>query len=973
MSDPVRADLKAVRESFTPTFESERICGLLLERLSHFPAPRKTGILFSGAPGVGKSHLLRYVEARLAEPEPPVMVGPAGLPGAQPRKPLRSAFIAIPADAEPDPFRFVLRQLALQAEYAPDEHMPPDNSCEVIARNLADRSIGFVVVENVQAGPGSAQVEAGLFRTFVRALAARGILVVLVAGHGNAAPDDSDPMGDSCDRVLLKRSHLAEVISRTLTTKDAGQKQAVRNLLEQCRKSLPLLGSRSRLFVDLYPLHTYTFHALFRLRARLPAFSPLGFVRNAIEASRDNPADRMITQDVLFDHALPELREQMQFRPALDAYDALIDGVIPRLKSSVQPWTTALLKTIALRTLCSARAASVRSLANQLLIRDPADFLPSYALTTALLAELEQRGAALLEASGDKLDRSYRLPLYGESCLAERVRPEDLQLQFPLMLYDWIHSQIPSWNPELSPKYQRQSQSLFARIPEAEDSPGGVVYFKHMSDPLWSTEDLAALRESGAAWALLVLSPFDRQPDLMPAIRQLFGCWDRMIAWQPDIPTLLETDRLQRLAAAAGSFDPEERRARRRARTEAHRLMDSLYVERGFLIRASADNGTQRETITGSVSGALSRSLLAMVSHDRALPQGTRGTALNARTAIRWASLVSGMELEPGSGFTPAERSLLAWWDARIEVDGNALVAKLHALPESLLTTQLWDEIHFFESSLDLLKATFHRLKNREISLLDAMEHVANDFGNDEARVVRWRLTLENLAGLARWLPAFEHARDYILGAFPTQSDAIDGIRNSLLEIMSRPHGFITAAERARFDERFVGFKRQYADLYQSLHQEALGSIGSRVDTTALRNLELLSSLHRADRSWLERVRLIARWAQRNQCDLPVADILERYPRCYCNFVPAAKQHLNDPVFQINAIVQQGLEQHRAQLRNHSKTIIEGLKTAEVATQVARQIASILSHGPLIPLTPQSAEILNRVLKPRPPAHGSQS
>jgi hypothetical protein len=776
-------------------------------------------------------------------------------------------------------------------------------------------------------------------------------------------------MGDSCERVQLKRSHMAEVISRTLTVKDANQKRVVRSLLEQFRCSLPLLGSKSRLFVDLYPLHTYTFQALFRLRARLPGFSPLGFARNAIEASLDYPADRMITPDMLLDHVLPDIREQIRFRPALEAYDALMDGVIPHLRSTVQPKTSALLKAIALRTVCGTRAASVRSLANQLLVRDPSDFLPGYGLTTALLAGLEEKCGPLLEFSGEKLERSYRLPLYGGPAQSDSVHPrEDLQLKFPLMLYDWIHCQIPSWNPELSPKYQRQSQSLFVPIPDAEDSAGGVVCFKYVLDPLWSTEDLAALRESGAGWALLVLSPFDRQPGISAAIGQLLGCWDRVIAWQPDAPTPLETDRLQRLAAAAGSIDPEERRARRRARTEAHRVMESLYVERGALIRATADGGLQRETITGAVAPALSRVLLAIVSQDAAVrPRGTHATAVNERTAIRWASLLSGMELESGSGFGSAERSLLTWWDARIEVDGSALVAKLHSLPESLLTTQLRDEIRFFESSLDLLKTTFHRLKNREISLLDAMEHVANDFGNDESRAVRWRLTLENLAGLARWLPAFEHARDYILGAFPIQSAAIDGLRSSLLEIMSRPHGFITAAERARFDERFVGFKRQYADLYQSLHEEALGRIGSRVDTTALRNLELLSSVHGADRSWLDRVRLIARWAQRNQCDLPVPDILERYPRCYCNFVPAAKAHLNDPVFQINGLVQQGLDEHRAQLRGHSKAIIESLKDAGPGTQVARQIASILSHGPLIPLTPQSVETLNRILKPRPP------
>jgi hypothetical protein len=150
--------------------------------------------------------------------------------------------------------------------------------------------------------------------------------------------------------------------------------------------------------------------------------------------------------------------------------------------------------------------------------------------------------------------------------------------------------------------------------------------------------------------------------------------------------------------------------------------------------------------------------------------------------------------------------------------------------------------------------------------------------------------------------------------------------------------------------------------------QIAAGERGSglRINAGALRNLELLSRLHHADKSIANRVHIIARWIQGNQCALPVRKILERSPRCYCNFNPASDSLLDMAADRINGLVEQGIDYFRTVLRNCREQVIEELKRMRVDQACAQQIAPLLGSGALLPLTPPAIEILNRVIEKHP-------
>jgi hypothetical protein len=189
-----------------------------------------------------------------------------------------------------------------------------------------------------------------------------------------------------------------------------------------------------------------------------------------------------------------------------------------------------------------------------------------------------------------------------------------------------------------------------------------------------------------------------------------------------------------------------------------------------------------------------------------------------------------------------------------------------------------------------------------------------------------------------------------------------------LLESLGEPHRFLEAAARKEFDQRFLEFKTSYMDSYYLLHEDALHVMSRlkkesiKVDPVSLRNLDLLSGLQYMDKSYLNRVKLLAKWIQRNQCNLPLRQILERYPRCYCGFNPCSSRQPADTAAQINGIIRDGIEHFRTVLRRCGHLIVAELKTQKMDPGSLKQITTALSDDPMIPLKPQCIKILNRII-----------
>ena len=775
---------------------------------------------------------------------------------------------------------------------------------------------------------------------------------------------------------------IREILASVLTTKNARQKASIKGIFERLQRKLPSWKPGAESFVELYPIHPDVFGALIQLRSILPGFSALRFAQEAISARLESPEVQLVTLDHLFDSVKPELRKVERFGPLLDSYERFHAKVLPQFKPAVRPRVEALLKAIAFSTICEGRAADVRSLANSLLLCEDSDFLPSYSLTSALLADMEQRGGMHLVAEGEKFERRYRLlELLKPSSLFAAHEPleseEELRRKLPLLLCDWIRSEIPAWKPDVGSKYERSSQSLVVPLPEGEKGPAGLVYFKSVHDPYWSQEDFQVLQASQYPWILLVLSPLERFYETAAMLRELAGRSERILIWRPGRLSHEEVERLQEILPfrpSLGGIDSTAATSSE-AQGEARRILQSLYIERGEFL-TSGDQWPIVEEIEGrTLAQYLSLHLTALVSlaHDQ-FPEGAHpslpvaAVRTDESEAIRIAALLAGLEGREAKDTDLVRNRLLEWWKSVLETETAALSVKARSLPDSLRTTRFWREVKLVENHLQDAKPFLASFRRGESSLRDAMEEMLRCFSGDEKRLLEWRESLQDIAGLIRWLPGFEQARDYALAAFSLGVERLDGQRASLLDSITQPHCFVAPAGRERFDREFLDFKKDYVDYYNSAHEEALNIVtapkeaAQKVDARALQNLELLSNLLYTDKSYLNRVRILGKWILRNQCLLPVREILERYPRCYCNFNPAGNRELAESAAQINTLIEEGIEYFRGALRKCSRAIIDDLRRMKLDDFHCVQIAALLSREALLPLKPETIEILNKII-----------
>ncbi|MBN2321663.1 MAG: hypothetical protein JXR49_21470 [Acidobacteria bacterium] len=333
--------------------------------------------------------------------------------------------------------------------------------------------------------------------------------------------------------------------------------------------------------------------------------------------------------------------------------------------------------------------------------------------------------------------------------------------------------------------------------------------------------------------------------------------------------------------------------------------------------------------------------------------------------SVHWISLFTGMAELQNNTMEHSREQLTEWWRYSVE----RISKQIPEFPEDFRTTRIWREIKFIENYLSRLKPVFAGLQAGTYNLNETVHHLRSVFSDEENRLTKWKQSLDNLQGLVLWLPAFSHAREYLLGAFPLGMEDSDSLCKSLIQSIKDPFPFLESGTRQRFDESFLTFKKNYIERYSSLHEEMRNVIRnvkkeeSKVDPIALRNLELLSGLQYTDKSYLNRVNILARWIQRNQCTLPVSRILERYPRCYCNFNPCSIRQTSAPVNQINVIIQEGIEYFRTALRRCRNLIMKEVEEQKPDDSISKQIDTLLGKGTMIPIKAQTIDTLNRIIR----------
>jgi hypothetical protein len=295
-------------------------------------------------------------------------------------------------------------------------------------------------------------------------------------------------------------------------------------------------------------------------------------------------------------------------------------------------------------------------------------------------------------------------------------------------------------------------------------------------------------------------------------------------------------------------------------------------------------------------------------------------------------------------------------------------------LPEPLLTTKFRDELRSHDAASERIHSILHRLTIGEITRAAAEREVEQIFHSDPSQMSRWHRAAKNMQAFPRWLQGFEACYTYLTGSFPTRVPPLEEHRAKLLAFCAEPQRLLDERERESFDSSFAAFKKGYIDAYCTAHEDTVQIVANRekmktrVDSVALRNLELLSDLNRANRSFLNRTRALGKFLRAYQCDLPVRDILARRPKCHCNFNPSGNRLLAMSVARLDEAIQEGIEYFRYILRVGRKAIIQEIKNLRADDPAARQIAALISRGAMIPLQQSSIDTLNRIIQKYPDA-----
>ena len=534
-----------------------------------------------------------------------------------------------------------------------------------------------------------------------------------------------------------------------------------------------------------------------------------------------------------------------------------------------------------------------------------------------------------------------------------------------LLIYDWIQTEIPSWTPERGPGYQHTSQALMVLIPGVDKTPPGLVYFKNVFDPCWSDKDLARLDAAAYPWILMILSPCERFYEFEARLKEIAHNLRTLLIWRPDTPSRTELESLRRLvfAGETGEAGPSGGKSRE----TIQRILTDLYVMRGQLIGIAGQRIISSEMENRSICQYLSARLTALSNKDAAAVSGFVSLPPNAedeKQALEWAALLTGRTDLEEARAEQARDLLIDWWMSSVE----GLARKLPDFPEAFRTTRFWNETKFVEGHTLALKPVLYNLRGGGSSFRESMDQIGRHFAWDRGRLLKWRQSLENLGGLTLWIPAFQHAQEYLRAAFPLGQGNIDQLRTSLLKSIKVPLSFLETKTRSEFDKKFLEFKKNYMDSYYTLHEEALPAMSglqkdeSRIDPVSLRNLDLLSGLQYTDKSYLNRVKVLASRLQQEQCTLPLREILQRYPRCFCNFNPCGGPQAAVAGAHINETIQAGIDYYRNALRGCGHLILEDLKDTQVDEDDLEQITALLADGPMVPLKPQTIKMLNGVI-----------
>jgi hypothetical protein len=231
-------------------------------------------------------------------------------------------------------------------------------------------------------------------------------------------------------RLALTAQHVKALVKELIVRKKADAHGPINELYRTFRSSFPALAIPQEEFVDLYPVHPSSIELLELLK---PLFSKTrGFVdfvhyqvrgdsSRGITGLLDEPMDRLLCPDRIFDHFLDRMQSTVEIVPFIETVFAHYVRELPRIIPETDDRTYAfrLIKLLILQDICPVRQEfPVRRLAEMLLERiTDIDPQVNYAYTSDIAEQLLSKGGFLtrsLEPGQDPSEAVYHLELHAD-------------------------------------------------------------------------------------------------------------------------------------------------------------------------------------------------------------------------------------------------------------------------------------------------------------------------------------------------------------------------------------------------------------------------------------------------------------------------------------------------------------------------------------------------------------------------------
>jgi Family of unknown function (DUF6079) len=973
------------------TYELGDVVQRLVERIA---APAESGgpcaTLLVGAPGTGKTFVIKLLQALALHSDVPFRDGPKRLGeihAALKGRPFSILEVTASETRTADAslaLDFIARYLnyAAQAQSGGDrettlraleeafQSLPPGTRALVIVDCLDDW------LRTVSRRHAAAVIDA--LELLSEAL--RRLPLAVVATVTDATLDCVNRRFLTNDQVTRLLAHFSleylsadaipAVIGAHLLSKNARQRHAIATVRERLLANLPELKLDEQRVINLYPLHLAVWDIGSRLRPYLNGFSFPQFALKVTERIKNRPAESLFTVDEMLDALEPTLRAAPQLKHAFEAYDRTIESVLPRISQGQRLHTRMLIKSILMHSLAGV-PGTVRNLTNGILFYDLYGAKHTYALSGALLQQIKSLSRHLVASGNDPEEREYRFAINpGE--VADNI-------------IDAHARTLSDADPRINVTLAAAGGFAFEDWPIGFAGANGdtlwAIRFTHlwqvtMHDAtgfIWQPTQSQATDQNGKN--LLTRLHFPRRAGQADFDIEALRADEPFVHWLPGALDAEDVWTLKRLACVsdpallgAAPFDPETQEAVADLKRQAAAIFHRKYLTEGRFVFRTGGSG---ETPTPEGTGPWQLWDWLPPLAGGTPPAETSDDALSPEVAEWVAHLLAPERAKVAMCVPPdlesAAAGLGAYYQAWRQNDISKAVERLSAAPQT--ETVIWEALRVVRQFE--MTAAHVRYALTQNALTEEIEEVALLFDSDFDVFWRARQTLEQVSHYNAALKTYEVKLRYLNESFSTTNPTIERIRHGFrlreapLWQLFYPHN------RRHVDLAFGAFQPAYAEFYALLHAGATQAqvierlCAKLVSSSEWANLELISQLAISRQDFLvDAINEISSMYQMT-CTEPTEEILLTEPKCRCGFRPEDAQRLMIAEQKVTALVRRGIEIHRDILRARRNEIRERLKTRRqsVSAEVIRTIAACVNTQEMPPLNDEVIRVINEVLE----------